>query len=775
MSESGMSGREFNEWWQNEIIRRVPDFTRSPLGNVSQDVDIFRDELGIPHIRSSSADDLFYGYGYAMAQDRLWQMDYLRRKALGTLSEVIGSEGLDRDVVSRTLGIRQISERETGLIESGTANLLESFSKGINRYIDESYGNLPIEFDLLSYEPEPWKPQDSISIWCDFRWYLTGRLSGIALCESAKQLLKNPDLYRAFLTTEADDESIVSVGNYDPDTLSEENIFQGGSGPYEGLGSNNWVIGPNLTQNGMPILASDPHIAFGAVSCWYQVHLSGDYLNVAGGGYVGVPFLMFGRNEHVSWGLTNNICSQRDLYREKSDPQRPDHYLFDGNWEQSVKRVERIEIRDAEPVDHLVSSTRNGPIVNELLSPNESSSDPISLKWMGQFFSDEMSCFHTAHKATNISEFREAFREFKVPTFSIAFADTQGHIGYQCVGSIPVRRSWDRGYLQGWNTDHQWKDIIPFESMPFMIDPPEGWIRSANNRTAPGDFPYPLSGMWPSGLRAKRIRHMIESDSIHSLHSVSKMQVDVLSLRAASSVPILKENLSDTDNVLVGEALAHFASWDFRMNEDSVPAIIFEEFFNQWCLIVAAQRFSPEFTKPISAAIGGLAFELLSSDNYGWFTDDRKMALGSAMTLALQRLRNDLGDDMDQWSWGHVNKAYLPHHLSDVGDLGKLLDRGGGPVSGTSLTVGNVGAVPYSMSSGSKGVGGANYRIVVDMSEPGCGLWTVDHSGQSGHPGSSNYGDQFQDWIEGGLHYLSMEWENLNRSGNNSYKIRSGN
>ena len=190
---------------------------------------------------------------------------------------------------------------------------------------------------------------------------------------------------------------------------------------------------------------------------------------------------------------------------------------------------------------------------------------------------------------------------------------------------------------------------------------------------------------------------------------------------------------------------------------------------------MAAQRFSPEFAKPMSGAIGGLAFELLSCDIYGWFTDDRNAAVESAMNLALQRLRNNFGPKMDQWSWGDVNIAHLPHHLSDIGDLGKLLDRGGEPVSGTSLTVGNVGIVPYSMSSGRTGVGGANYRIVVDLSESSCGLWTVDHSGQSGHPGSRNYGDQFQDWIQGGLHYLSMEWEDLKSSAHNSYRIHPKN
>ena len=379
---AGLNTRNFEKWWDNQLKSRVPEMQGSRKIDGPGTVEILRDEIGTPHIYADTAEDLFFGYGFAMGQDRLWQLDYLRRKALGRLSEVLGQEGVENDVTARTVGINRIAASEIERIPSSTKNLLDSFSLGINAAMEESRECLPIEFGLLDYEPEPWKSTDSIAIWAEFRWYLTGRLPVIAFPEMTRRALGEGPLYQAFLLGEAEDETIVPPSHYPQEKSGDDPVGKVISDPEEGLGSNNWVIGGSLSDSGLPILASDPHIAFGSVSCWYQVHLSGAGFNVIGAGYAGVPGIIFGRNERVAWGLTNNICAQRDLYQEKENPDKPGHFLYDGKWEESKELLEEINVRGGKTISKKIILTRNGPLADEIVPPIAQDSGPVSLRWM---------------------------------------------------------------------------------------------------------------------------------------------------------------------------------------------------------------------------------------------------------------------------------------------------------------------------------------------------------------------------------------------------------
>ena len=304
-SAEGLSGEQFEEWWSSQLADRVP--SSQGVRTSSADAEILRDKWGIPHIYAERDEDLFFGYGYAMAQDRLWQLDYLRRKATGRLSEVLGPSALETDTTSHTVGMTQLAEAEVRRMSAKTSTRLDAFSHGINMFMIESTDLLPIEFDLLDYTPEPWSPTDSVAIWGELRWYLTGRLPVIVIPELAMQTLDDDNLYAAFLTGEAESESILAKGMYPARRSNIGRVGQTVSDSSEGQGSNNWTISGKLTASGLPLVASDPHIAFGSISCWYEAHLSGAGVNVVGTGYAGVPGLLFGRNEKVAWGLTNNI------------------------------------------------------------------------------------------------------------------------------------------------------------------------------------------------------------------------------------------------------------------------------------------------------------------------------------------------------------------------------------------------------------------------------------------------------------------------------------
>ncbi len=758
---AGISRSEFDAWWGAEAAARVPEPSGTRRGAGEIRADIQRDEWGIPHIDAETDESLFFGFGYAMAQDRLFQLDYLRRKASGTLSEILGADGLELDTIARTVGLRRIAEAEWAETPAETRALLTAFAAGVNAVTEESRARLPIEFDLLDYEPAPWSPVDSLAIAGDLRYYLTVRFPVIAIPELAKRTLGEGPLYEAFLQGEADDESILPPGSYPTRRSGVEPVgapigWPVGD-PEEGRGSNNWVLAGTRTTTGRPLVASDPHIAFAAVSCWYEVHLAGGSFHVAGTAYAGIPAVFFGRTERVAWGITNNICSQRDLYQEKTDAAHPGCFFYDGRWEPARELVEEIRVKGGPPVRRVIRFSRNGPIVDELLPPAARHTGPVSLRWLGATSCGWLTSLLGMNRARSADELRTAIRGWRVPTWSLVFADADGHIGYQAAGAIPIREIRERGYRPGWDPRHQWQGLIPFEGMPRLSDPPRGWIATANNRPAPDDFPCPLSGTWSSGHRARRIRQMIEAVPRLSRDDVVRMHQDVLSLRAVDGVPRLLKALASSPEAArdprLREAVTQLEGWDCRMEVDRVGAALFEVFFQHWSRAVAEERFESAAVELVSGAVAGLASELLADDAAGWFKKGgRDAAILGAFTATLAGLAARLGPDMAQWTWGRLHRIRLQHVLSGRGELGQLLDRGGLPVKGDGTTVCNTGYDPNYLAPM-----GANYRLIADLAATPPGLWAVDAQGQSGHPGSPHYGDQLREWIEARYHYLALD------------------
>ena len=750
--DAGLTRAEFDQWWTAQTTGRVPSMEGSrTVSGVSGGVDIARDEWGVPHVLAETDDGLFFGYGYATAQDRLWQLDYYRRKARGRLSEVVGPSGIEIDTVSHTIGLTRTAEANLTRFPDKTKRRLAAYTNGINTFMEETRRNLPIEFDLLGYEPHKWTSLDSVAIWQEFRWYLTGRLPIIAIPELAKRVLGEGPLLDLFLTGEAEDESIVPKGSYPSARMGEVPVGDVIGDPEEGLGSNNWVVSGGKSTTGAPMVASDPHIAFGAVSCWYEVHLSGPDMNVAGAGYVGVPGIVFGRNDTLAWGVTNNICSQRDIYREQEHPDRPGHFRFGDEWRPAKLETVEIAVKGEDPRTITITRTNNGPIVDALLPEPLCTTDKVSARWLGTGFGDEITGMLDLGAARNCDEAREALRDWIVPTWSYVFGDVEGHIAYQAVGRIPIREQWNREYRPGWDPSHQWQGLIPYDALPALSDPAEGYARSANNRTAPEDYPYPLSGTWSSGHRALRIRQMLEEQEQFSREDFARMQTDTLSMRAVEVLPSLVETLRGSSDPRVLEAAGFLSKWNGRMDVDEVGASIFEFFFAEFATAVAAERFDDEAVPLVAGAISGYAVRLLDNAEFG-NSPPRNETIVTSMLCAIDALTERLGPDMSEWRWGRIHKIALNHLLSDRGDLSDLLGRGGQPVGGNGITVSNTGFDPNYLASI-----GANWRHNADLANDPPGLWAVDATGQSGHPGSPHYGDQLPEWLAGRHHYLPLD------------------
>ena len=761
-ASAGINRSQFDDWWQRTIQSRVPATNGSTAADLQAEVVIERDRWGIPHVFADNDTDLFFGFGIAVAQDRLFQLDYLRRKGMGRLSEVLGGKALPLDTIARTVGLNRIAAAEWERLEARVRQLVEAFTAGVNHVISDTADAPPIEFDLLDYRPEPWTPIDCLVIECEFRWYLTGRLPVIAIPELAKRVLGEGRLFNEFLAGEADDESILQPGDYETsaDAHSREPVGHVMNDPDAAIGSNNWVLSGERTTTGQPLLGSDPHIAFEAVSCWHEVHLRGGSFNVAGMSYVGIPAVMFGRNEHVAWGITNNICSQRDLYQEQTNADHPDCFLYDGQWERERRLTETIRVKGGDPVEKAVRFSRNGPVVDELLPEPTQHTGPVTLKWLGAYEGGWLTALLDMDRAGSVAEFRKALRPWHVPTFALVVADVDGSIACQSSGRIPIRGSLERGYRPGWDPAHQWQGLIPFESMPAIVDPSRGWIASANNRIAHDDYPYKLYGCWSGGWRARRIREMIEARARHSPDDMRTMHQDDTSLRAAELVPALVPLLANHSSEAVRAAVRSLNDWNYCCDPESNGPTIFNVFFTQWCRKVASQRFDAEFIDLISAAISGCAGRLLAADPAGWFDSaDRQQCIIEAFEEAVNVLSDRFGPDQQRWTWERLHRMPLKHVLSDRGDLSELLDHGGAGVRGDMVTVCNTGSGPdWSAASG------AGYRLISDLSVQPPILHAVDGQSQSGHPGSPHYRDQFDTWQSGNYHEIPLVAESIGES-----------
>lgn len=747
---------QFDAFWREVVRRKAQTASEVTLSTANfGQATITRDDAGIPRIAAANDADLFFAYGWAMAEDRLFQLEWLRRRGQGRLSEILGMDGLETDSVARTVGLNRIAEAEWRRLDSEVKHLVEQFSAGINGYIEQC-DDLPIEFDLLRHQPEPWSGVDSLAIECEFQWYLTGRLPVICMPELAKRRLgREPRLLKEYLLSEYDDESILHTGDYKPNVANARTLKTIGhsvADPDASTGSNNWVIAGARTQSGMPLVASDPHIALEAVSCWYQVHLCGGSFDVAGMTYVGMPAVMFGRNRHVAWGITNNICSQRDLYLERISSEHPGCFEFDGEWEPERKLTETINVRDSGPVEKTIRFSRNGPIVDEILPAPANELGPVSLRWLGMSHGGWLTSLLNMNRANTISDFRAALRPWHVPTFSMVMADTNGNIGFHASGRVPVRNDSNRAFRKGWDPTDQWRGLIPFDEMPSFQNPKRGWIVSANNRIAPNDFPHRMHGCWASGARAIRIREMIGDRNDLTTANMLEMQFDSKNLRAASVVPKLVERLASSfDEVTClreTRALSILREWNFHSDPDLVAPSIFNVFYSEWCKTLSRARFEEGAEAELmSQGMDPSAGRLVSDDRYGWFRNgDHQEQLAATFTRALEILEQRLGRNINDWTWGKLHVMPLPHCLAHCGDLGELLEYGGLGVRGDMLTVCNTGCAPdWSAASG------GGFRMVVDLAESPASIWTIDGQSQSGQPGSPHYNDQLEDWLAGKL------------------------
>ena len=517
-------------------------------------------------------------------------------------------------------------------------------------------------------------------------------------------------------------------------------------------GSNNWAVGRERTASGASILASDPHQFFALPANWYEYQLVGPEDDVAGAGWAGAPGIWFGRNRRIAWGLTNNGVSLRDLYVEEIDPRDAGRYRDGDSWRPFDVRTSEIAVRGQASHSLNLRSTTRGPIVNELIPSIRPDGDPLlSLRWVGQEHVDDVKALLSIGRAKNWIEFRDALRDWAIPTFNWVFGDVDGNVGYQCASRLPLRGRPHRGFRDAGNPEDRWQGYVPFEAQPSSYNPARGFTSSANNAPVGDDYPIPYPGSHASGERAIRIRETIEQTASFDVAAAANLQNDTLSVQARRLVPLLVQHLADAPQADAGWLGHQLAIWDFRYDVTSIAPSCFEMFMHVWRSRIAAEHF-PEHLATIATGQGQTHARLIEGDDLPWFAAGRIAIIRECAALAVEDLRSRFGPEEAGWTWGRIHQLRLRHPLSDS-TSGMGLDVGPVPISGSSSTVRNTGLGANPLFSADSG---AEYRLIVDLADP-TRLWSTLNIGQSGQPGSPFYQDQLADFVEGRYHVLPLE------------------
>lgn len=785
--------------------RRLPQ-TRGTLclEGLHAPVEILRDRWGVPHIYAHNVHDLMFAQGFVHAQDRLWQMDFQRRLVAGRLSEVIGPATLDVDRWLRILGLRRVAEADLALLDPDVRATLDAYAAGVNAQI--ARGPLPIEFTLLRYRPEPWTVTDTLSWPKMLSWMLSVNWES--------------ELLRAQL-----------IGRLGPGRAAELEPAYFSRWPtivpsvplgLEGVGSNNWVIAGSRrspsgdhTATGAPLLANDMHLLMSIPAIWYENHLvsrsepdAEPDLHVTGVTFPGIPGVVAGHNAHVAWGFTNGFPDVQDLYIEhlrRAEDGRV-QYEYCGAWYDAEVRHEEIRVKGARPVVEEVIVTRHGPIIDALAPdlidpkgsekplrqaqgrPSGSTWDGLALRWTALEPDRATRALYAMNRARDCLEFRQALREWAAPVQNTVYADTAGNIGYSFPGRVPIRAKGDgRVPVPGWTDEYEWVGYVPFEELPHLLNPPQGYIATANNRVVGDDYPHYLGSDFCVGDRAQRIVELIESRPQVDLPFMQQMQFDQVSPTGRVVAGCLGELA--TDDPELAAVVQMMRSWDGHLAADSPAAAVHEVFVRQMITLLLSHRLGELTVRyagkgPTPVLAEGTMFghrswewlqKILAEPDSPWFDLGHGETRDDAMRLALRQtvdfLKARLGPDPADWAWGRLHTLTYSHTLSRLPPLARLFNRGPYPMGGDGNTIWATGTNLHDLSN--HGVIGPPYRFIVDLGDLRNSLALLA-PGQSGHPGSRHYDDQIEAWFTAGYHPMLWDRADVEREGTERLELRPG-
>ena len=740
---------------------------RLKLQGLRAEVEILRDRWGIPHIYAGNLHDVFFGVGYAQAQDRLWQMELNRRASSGTLAEVLGEDALEIDRLTRRVGFRRVSEAEWQDAEETEKAVLEAFSAGVNAFMEGS--RLPVEFGLLRYRPKPWQPVDTITFGRFMSWSLSGNWDDEILRSWTVERFGAKVVEELETPYPAGKPLIVPPGaeakGAGPSLADDYGAATELLGALAGGGmSNNWAVNGKKSATGKPLLANDPHLPLQMPSIFWEFHIDSPELKAAGAGLPATPNVIIGHNERIAWGVTASMIDGDDLFVERVNPDNPSQYAYKDGWKDGEVVREEIKVRGRkEPVVEEVLITRHGPVISPAI---KGETRTLALRSVTLERAHQVQGGLMLMGARNWEEFRDALRLWPAPSQNLGYADVDGNIGYQLVGLVPIRAN-GHGVLPapGWTGEYEWTGWIPFDELPSVFNPPTNWVATANNQIVDDDYPYFLCVDWADSYRQERIIEMLGEKEKLSVEDFRRMQADQLSLPARELVPRMLE-LEPKDE-WSKRALTFVRAWDYVVAADSAAACVFEVFYTHlvrkaleekigsWSDFYLGRGIHP--LKSTGTFFAEASSWLLTKmkGKKKWFAGKSwKEAMEEALASAVGELRQLMGDDVSQWQWGRLHRQTFRHVMGQTRALSRLFNRGPVPVGGDSNTVWQASYVPYHGYELKAWT--ASYRQIIDLGDFDKSLAVIP-SGQSGHPGSRHYGDMIRMWQQ--VEYHPMLWE----------------
>jgi penicillin amidase len=756
----------FNGAWQNALQPDIPGSMHLTIPGLTDEVQVVYNERGVPHIFAQNERDLCFAAGYVVARHRLWQMEFMALAATGRLSEVLGDRTLEFDRYTRRMGMTYGTEKMEEDLSKDPAMLVQmnAYTEGINAWIKGlTPRDYPFEYKLLNYSPEPWSLVKSLSIIMFMNRDLTFETGSLRM--SALKAMWGEEAVVAFFNTPpAFNEPIVSRRDWNfpllpPDPPSTDFLPQyildtlmAERDP--GVGSNNWAVSGALTQSGYPMLATDPHLAATLPAIWYEMQLHAPGISVygvtiPGGG----PFIVMGFNEKIAWGNTNTGNKMLDVYEIELD-ENESRYFYNNEWLPLKFRYETYKVKGGRSITDTIAWTHHGPIMYRSGEKPMGTSVPVAhaIRWAALEGGNAVRAFYKINRAEGVASFRSALSIFNAPTQNFGMASTDGDIVKQVNGLWPL--GWDRQGMfiaDGRDTAYDWKGYVPFEYLPFEVNPPRGFVSSANQRVAE-NYPFYYGWFFGNSARPNIINRTLSEEKKFSVEDMKALQLNSDNFWARMYLDRMVDSLlagldrytlpgnRDLDTA----ALGYLRDWN-RVNEaESIATTIFD----YWVLETFRLLWKP-LTEPVKKFNPGrpatdISFMVLfhepPADVYERLFGSLPATadlLANGFKKALEYLGENRGADIGEWQWWKVNGLTV-NHLLNIQALNQ-----------PRLKVGGSAHSPNAI----RGFHAPSWRMVVSLGKP-MEAWGIYPGGQSGNPATSGYNAYISDYAAGNYYPL---------------------
>ncbi len=766
-------------FWQNAESKNIIPAEKLQLTGLQDEVTIKYDEHRIPHIFAKNDHDLYYAQGYVTARDRLWQMDIQTRSAAGRLSEIVGPKALEIDRYHRRMGM--VYGAENGLkgimANPETRIMVTAYTEGVNSYVHQlAPKDYPLEFKLLNYAPEEWKPINCIFLLKLMSETLAGGSDQFAMTNNLKRFGPEAvnDLFPDYPFHE---DPIIPTGtkwDFKPLPIPKPSAdylaqMTGGIKTHEkvdGVGSNNWAIAGSKSATGYPILANDPHLNLTFPSIWYQVQLSSPTVNVNGVSLPGAPCIIIGYNQKISWGVTNVDADVLDWYQVKFKDKSKNEYWYNNKWNPVKKRTEVIKILGMPDETDTVLYTHHGPVVYETTAKkpkDDFENIPVgdALRWIAHDESNEFLCFYLLNRGKNYTDYREALKYFTAPAQNFIFASNDNDIAITPNGKFPLKFKEQGKYIMdGSDPANDWHGWIPPEQNPTVKNPSRGFVSSANQSSTDPTYPYYINWRFEQYYRGKRINDRLGAMQKATVDSMRIMQTDNYSILAQDVLPTMLKYVDASK--LSSDQLQAFKiikKWDKHYAANSIGASIFNKWWFNFYSRVWKDKFEVKGIYLKVPSYDRTEQLLLTEPNSKWFDNAQTPlketcvdVVNNSFYTTIDDLVRDHGKPGDKWQWGVIKETFI-NHLANL------------PGFGTGhFSAGGVGGVINALRNNN----GPSWRMVVQMG-PTVKGFGVFPGGESGNPGSFYYRDMFNTWNDGKLNELLF----LNSANESSGRIKS--